>query len=539
MYLSNILVIMGTFLTSSGKLLIKNESENLLEKYLGDIFPEFEATNYALTNFDLKRPSIPKILINFKVDIKIFMQYCPKIVLFDLRDPSQNSKTTLNYFGKINCGSSSKIVIITNQSNFQFNFFKDYVLYVFDEKLGQGKNYTKTNQIIKFSYFSVFPPETATIKIMYRDVLPFTDSETNNGLEETILRIIFKHLNLKYISSFTDELHPISKNATTGNYTNLPLLLLQHGLVDVVGGGFHPSVNDMYKDFQYSIVYFVDTLNLISPKAKIKPIGRRVLQMYSWELIVVSAMVFILLLFFIKYFYKTPSVFIIIFWFYQLLLDEAINNIEKKCSFRFLLSFVLMAYLISSTAFKNTLTQIYFSKEYEPEIHSYQDVIESGLTVYTRYLNATEDVEELAERLELCRDFGECLLRIAHKRDHLMFFQRIPVVYNTPRYFTNNDTGESLLHIGASFQQIPYQIYFRKNFPAFENINELLLRTFDTGILRAEARRLRSHYDYWIFSPAQKISSQVLNFTQLKFVFVIWLIGIILATLTLCVEVNF
>ncbi|CAG9769918.1 unnamed protein product [Ceutorhynchus assimilis] len=524
MFLSNIVFVIGTLLiTSSGKLLLENESENLLYKSLSDILPKFEAADYALTNVDLTGQSIPKVSINFNVDIKIFIKDCPKIALFDIRD-SENSNTILNYFEKINCGTSTIIVIITNHSNSQYKSLDDYIFYILEEKL----DFKQLGQVSS--------PKTDTIRIMYRNLPPFANPQTSNGLDEIILRLILKRLKLKNTIEFENELTPIGKNASTGNYTNVPLLLLQYGLVDVVAGGFHPSENDMFKDFQYSIVYATDTLNLIAPKSKVKSIGKRVMHIYSWKLSITSAVVFLLVVFFIEHFYKTPSVFIIIMWFYQMLLDGAVNNIQKKCTFLLPMSFILMANLISATAFKNTLTLIYFSKEYEPEIHSYEDITQSGLNIYVRHLTAIKDYKELTEKLDICQDLSECLQRIAYQRDCLLLYQKIPVLYSIPRYYTDNQTREPLLYVGTSFQQVPYQIYFRLNLPAFKEINRLLIHIYEAGIIVAETEWKIFLYR-WRLSLGQKISSRVLNMIQLEFVFVFWLVGIILATLTLCGEV--
>lgn len=324
------------------------------------------------------------------------------------------------------------------------------------------------------------------------------------------------------------------KNESTGNYTNNALLYLQNNKVDVIVGAFHPT-EETDRDFDGSFIIAMDTLNIVAPKSGRKPIWLRVIEIYSWKFGFTLIICLTLFVVFVYYFYNIFSSTMLL-WLFQILTDSPVKNIQNNCTFRVAMSFLLIFCLINSTAFKNSLELIYFSNEYHHEIETEEDLRNSGLELYTysaktmlKYQNSDREVDrELASKMVVCKDIIPCLQRIAVKKDIAMLYLRAPIVFAIPKHYMDPNRHEPLLYVGETLQMVPYQMMFKKNYPPFEDINDILTRISETGLFDFEESK-KVHDWYLTFFRGRKLSSHVIKFNHLEIVFLIWAFGVLLA----------
>ncbi|XP_066141315.1 uncharacterized protein [Euwallacea fornicatus] len=332
----------------------------------------------------------------------------------------------------------------------------------------------------------------------------------------------------------------------TGNYTNPAFLSLQFNEADIAVGAFHPTVNT-YNDFEGSIIYIMDKLAMVLPNVLTEEtVWSRVKQIYSWKFFLVCLLCLSLILLIIYYFFNptrmsfSTTAALQLHWFFQIIIESSIHRLHKFCNFRLVMISLLSFCLIHSTAFKNTLQMIYFNEKYSVS------TTEENLNLYVPYPppfagSSTKPLNDsytnLIRRVQVCTNVIKCLDRIAVFKDHEMLFLATPVIYSIPKYYVDKWTYQPLLVIDRIFQLMPIHMLVRKNYSAFQDINVVLRRLLENGIIQLEITKIRWTWHLQISKLKTKLKSRVLSVEHLEFIFLIWSLGLSLGISVFIVEI--
>lgn len=315
-------------------------------------------------------------------------------------------------------------------------------------------------------------------------------------------------------------------------YTKQKEALLS-GTADVFGGYVTPVSSDIW-NFDITPSYYNDSINFICPVAPQVSIWIRLSSIFPcnfWvklcSLMIVSALIG-------KLFYKLPFVKSVL----EVLAILTENNISST---GFHIGFVRILHvswlffaIIAMTGFKSYLSLIMETVDFAKPLDTLDDIINSGLPIHSMIdLRPYYGIPEEKRKLNLsdvkpCTSFIECHKKVSEYQNLVSVGgYGLLKYYYIPRFYMKND--ESTVHISSeAVYSFRFHLLFRKGHPQFEPCSKIILLSMSNGWFAKKFSDMK-HLLYLKTSGKPRIRSKIITLSELNYVFVMWIIGLIIS----------
>ncbi|RZC34972.1 hypothetical protein BDFB_001395 [Asbolus verrucosus] len=427
---------------------------------------DFKAALQHLADFRNFNPRAKLILIwGDQVDEEIFETfvkfYMTRVVVVEL--PSLKLFTYSPYRGRNVAHPNTTVIPLGYCSESYKN------LRLFAKKLPK----TWENTVVRISYVPLEP----------YDINPEEDVK---GMEIYTLESIKKFLKFKTQYSIANVSYYDEKKPET--FYEAYGRLLTHE-VDIALGAFY------LKDFEHidldtSYAYLQDGFFWVVPKGQIIDQWKRIVLAFgfiTWIAFLLSFLFFSGIYWIYMYFFQMGFSSNIFFYFFGILIESTVN-IPQKYQIRGLLVTWIFYCLIISTAFKSQMMNLLSGIDYEHQIDSLEEIIESPLRINMPqgYANLYDNEEYPLERYVYennirCDDILKCLQRTAKKRDTASTAIGRYIDFMRPQFLDKN--GRSMIHVlNEKVYPMSIHMIFSKGYPIFGQIDHLLLIMEANGI---------------------------------------------------------
>lgn len=306
--------------------------------------------------------------------------------------------------------------------------------------------------------------------------------------------------------------------------------------------GYNSPTEITFRHFDVSELYYYDVLTWVYPNAQKMSHWKRIFHIFSgelWFFLLFAIIIWISLVYYIETGICLHQLFFVV---YQVLFENAVSKslFRNRRALKLLFSAWIMAFLIISTMFKNSLLIILGTGKKLPEFLTIQDLLKLNFNISshsdlsTFYIDNMTPITDIYQ-IENCSSVLVCVNRTAFEKNSITTAPRSILWYNwIPKHFIT-DYGEVLVKASSTtIKPIYINIIFRKGYPLYEQINDILAKLRDHGWfdhvyleMRIRIKRATNHLVF---------EAEKLGLSKFGFVFILWGIGLSMAVIVFMFE---
>lgn len=299
--------------------------------------------------------------------------------------------------------------------------------------------------------------------------------------------------------------------------------------------GYNSPTAETPKHFDITGAFYYDDIAWAAPNPKEMSYVKRLSHIFSlqfWIFLLTSVLLWIVV---VHYVQNATKFFELIFVIFQILLEHSVSKhlIKRRLFLRISLLAWMVAFLVLSTLFKNSILVILGTEKRYPRLTTVQDVLNSNLQI-TSYVNLSDlyiNSENQAEypfdfeKIEQCESVLGCVNKTAFQRNSVTTAPRIIVWYNwIPKYFITKH-GEVLVRVSDdSIVPIHIHLIASKGYPLFPQINDILGRMRASGwfnhVYTQMRLKIKRATNPLVFDAGK------IGLSKFNFVFLTWIIGL-------------
>lgn len=317
--------------------------------------------------------------------------------------------------------------------------------------------------------------------------------------------------------------------------------MLKKGEADLLIG-YNSPTKITYKHFDVSDMYYYDVFTWVYPNVQMMSHWKRMFHIFSgelWFFLLFAIIIWISLVYYVE---KEICLCQLFFVVYQVLFENAVSKslFTNRRALKLLFSAWIMAFMIISTTFKNSLLVILGTEKKLPEFLTIQDLLNVKFNIISHEDLSTVYIDNTPIRdiyhIGNCSSVMVCVNRTAFEKNSITMSPRSVLWYNwIPKYYIT-DYGEVLVKVSSTtVQQIYVNMILRKGYPLYGQINDILVKLRDTGwfnYLYLQMRiRIKMATNRLVFE-AKKIGMR-----KFGFVFILWGLGLIMAAIVFIFEI--
>lgn len=174
---------------------------------------------------------------------------------------------------------------------------------------------------------------------------------------------------------------------------------------------------------------------------------------------------------------------------WSILLGQSVPKLpitsQLRCTFFMFVCFCFAMNTVFQTLFISYLVQ----PGYEKQIESFDEMKDSGI-LFAKHgsldslsvLVSNDDVQKVRSPVETCSDFGQCMLRLIHKRDIITVALQSYAEYVDSTAGINVNGKKSLCSIQENIGTVSSAMYLSKGNPLLDKFNVYIQRSLDGGL---------------------------------------------------------
>lgn len=405
--------------------------------------------------------------------------------------------------------------------------------------------------IVKIGLVSRIP---YSIDIKNGTIMHFNEYNNGYGIEVNILNTIGELLNLTMVYFTETQIGNVYEN---GSITDGLFLKLNNNEYDVVVSGLHRTV-ERVKLFDSSRDYVENPIIWCVPNQPIYTGLESLILIFDLTTWLLILFIYFLMSFLIWYACNYNHLIMILFGNFASLINSptSVNRLLKLNKtnhfLRYLMGcFLLFCFCIDS-AYITFLTSSLSNPRFEQKYDTFDDIFKSNLrTVYMEnskrlFSDIFEKYPNLENKYEDCENPLECIKRVAFKQDTAFVSEFLFCDKMYDRFIDKKRLYEQhLLHnIKRPYiANLPIVVYFRKGYPMYEMMDEILSRLIENGFIDKWRRNVFVEIDKNSSDLNQETeifhSKAILMFSDLKPMFLLYLFGLFVGFIVFLIEISY